>query len=46
MALLGKSIYSGGGMVTDVKPEHRLSPSATPPSAATCWCPKGQRAGR
>jgi cytochrome c biogenesis protein len=27
----------GGGLIADVKPEHRL-PDATPPSAATCWC--------
>ena len=25
MALLGKSVYTGGGLIADVKPEHRLS---------------------
>lgn len=27
MALLGKSTYAGGGLIRDVPPEHRLSPS-------------------
>lgn len=27
MLLNGKSAYSGGGLISDVKPEHRLSPS-------------------
>ncbi len=44
MALLGKSIYSGGGMVGDVKPEHRLSP-ANPTFRGNLMVPEGQRAG-
>ncbi len=27
MLLNGKSVYKGGGLISDVKPEHRLSPS-------------------
>jgi cytochrome c biogenesis protein len=37
----GKSVYAGGGMIADVKPEHRLS-RPTPPSAATWWCPRAR----
>jgi cytochrome c biogenesis protein len=41
MLLGGKTPYTGGGLIADVKPEHRLS-AATPPSAATCWWPRAR----
>jgi cytochrome c biogenesis protein len=44
MALLGKSVYSGSGLVGDVKPEHRLSP-ANPTFRGNLMVPEGQRAG-
>jgi cytochrome c biogenesis protein len=31
-----RSTLRGQGLIADVKPEHRLSASATPPSGATC----------
>jgi cytochrome c biogenesis protein len=45
MWLGGKTPYAGGGLIADVKPEHRLS-SATPPSVATCWWPKARSRAR
>jgi cytochrome c biogenesis protein len=44
MALLGKSVYGGGGMITDVKPEHRLA-STNPTFRGNLMVPEGQRAG-
>lgn len=44
MALLGKSVYSGSGMISDVKPEHRLSPR-NPTFRGNLMVPEGQRAG-
>jgi cytochrome c biogenesis protein len=39
MALQGKTPFEGGGLISDVPAEHRLA-NATPPSAATSWCPR------
>jgi cytochrome c biogenesis protein len=44
MALLGKSVYSGGGMIADVKPEHRLA-ATNPTFRGNLMVPEGQRAG-
>jgi cytochrome c biogenesis protein len=44
MALLGKSVYSGGGLINDVKPEHRLS-EKNPTFRGNLMVPEGQRAG-
>lgn len=44
MALLGKSVYSGGGLISDVKPEHRLS-ERNPTFRGNLMVPEGQRAG-
>jgi cytochrome c biogenesis protein ResB len=39
MLFNGKTPYTGGGLIADVKPEHRLR-TATRPFAATCWWPR------
>jgi cytochrome c biogenesis protein len=44
MTLLGKSVYTGGGMIADVKPEHRLS-ATNPTFRGNLMVPEGQRAG-
>jgi cytochrome c biogenesis protein len=44
MALLGKSVYTGGGFIKDVTPEHRLS-TANPTFRANLSVPEGARAG-
>ncbi|MES2957783.1 MAG: cytochrome c biogenesis protein ResB [Pseudomonadota bacterium] len=44
MALFGKSAYAGGGLIRDVKPEHRLSPN-NPTFRGNLLVPEGQRAG-
>ncbi len=44
MALLGKTSYTGGGFIRDVKPEHRLSP-ANPTFRGNLQVPEGGRAG-
>jgi cytochrome c biogenesis protein len=44
MALLGKSVYNGGGMIGDVKPEHRLA-ATNPTFRGNLMVPEGQRAG-
>ncbi|HVK33866.1 MAG TPA: cytochrome c biogenesis protein ResB, partial [Burkholderiaceae bacterium] len=44
MALLGKSVYAGGGLISDVKPEHRLS-ERNPTFRGNLMVPEGQRAG-
>lgn len=44
MALLGKSVYTGGGLISDVKPEHRLS-ERNPTFRGNLMVPEGQRAG-
>jgi len=44
MALLGKSVYSGGGLISEVKPEHRLS-ERNPTFRGNLMVPEGQRAG-
>jgi cytochrome c biogenesis protein len=44
MALLGKSVYSGGGLIRDVGPEHRLGPR-NPTFRANLLVPEGGRAG-
>jgi cytochrome c biogenesis protein len=44
MALLGKSVYGGGGMISEVKPEHRLA-ATNPTFRGNLMVPEGQRAG-
>jgi cytochrome c biogenesis protein len=44
MALLGKSVYNGGGTIGDVRDEHRLS-AANPTFRGNLMVPEGQRAG-
>jgi cytochrome c biogenesis protein len=44
MALLGKSVYSGGGMISQVSDTHRLSAS-NPTFRGNLMVPEGQRAG-
>jgi len=44
MALLGKTSFTGGGLIRDVKPEHRLSPS-NPTFRGNLQVPEGGRAG-
>jgi cytochrome c biogenesis protein len=44
MLLLGKQPYQGGGLIRDVKPEHRLSP-ANPTFRGNLLVPEGARAG-
>ncbi len=44
MALLGKTAYSGGGMIADVAPEHRLS-AGNPTFRGNLLVPEGSRAG-
>jgi cytochrome c biogenesis protein len=44
MLLLGKHPYQGGGLIRDVKPEHRLSP-ANPTFRGNLLVPEGARAG-
>jgi len=44
MALLGKSTFSGGGLITDVPPEHRLSVN-NPTFRGNLFVPEGARAG-
>jgi cytochrome c biogenesis protein len=44
MALQGKTPFFGGGMMRDVKPEHRLS-SSTPTFRGNLFVPEGVRAG-
>ena len=44
MALLGKTAYTGGGLIKDVKPEHRLS-AANPTFRGDLPVPEGGRSG-
>ena len=44
MALLGKTAYSGGGLINDVKPQHRLSEN-NPTFRGNLLVPEGGRAG-
>jgi cytochrome c biogenesis protein len=44
MALQGKSIFAGGGMISEVKPEHRLGPN-NPAFRGNLLVPEGARAG-
>jgi cytochrome c biogenesis protein len=44
MALLGKQVFAGGGLVSDVPPEHRLSVS-NPTFRGNLYVPEGARAG-
>jgi cytochrome c biogenesis protein len=44
MALQGKSIFDGGGMIRDVLPEHRLGPN-NPTFRGNLLVPEGARAG-
>ncbi len=44
MALLGKTAYAGGGLISDVKPEHRL-PLANPTYRGNLLVTEGGRAG-
>lgn len=44
MALFGKSVFNGGGLVSDVKPEHRLSVN-NPTFRGNLYVPEGARAG-
>jgi cytochrome c biogenesis protein len=44
MALLGKSVYTGGGLIRDVGPEHRLGPR-NPTFRGNLLVPEGGRAG-
>ena len=44
MALLGKTAYTGGGLISDVKPEHRL-PLANPTYRGNLLVSEGGRAG-
>ncbi len=44
MALFGKSVFDGGGLVSDVKPEHRLSVN-NPTFRGNLYVPEGARAG-
>lgn len=44
MAAQGKTIFAGGGMIADVKPEHRLPPG-NPSFRGNLLVPEGGRAG-
>jgi cytochrome c biogenesis protein len=44
MAVQGKSIFEGGGMIRDVQPEHRLGPN-NPTFRGNLLVPEGARAG-
>jgi cytochrome c biogenesis protein len=44
MALQGKTIFDGGGMLRDVRPEHRLGPN-NPTFRGNLLVPEGARAG-
>jgi cytochrome c biogenesis protein len=44
MALTGKTAYPGGGLISDVKPEHRLA-STNPTFRGNLLVPEGARAG-
>jgi cytochrome c biogenesis protein len=44
MALLGKQVFDGGGLVSDVPPQHRLSVS-NPTFRGNLFVPEGARAG-
>ncbi len=44
MALLGKKVFNGGGMITEVPPEHRLAAS-NPTYRGNLFVPEGARAG-
>jgi cytochrome c biogenesis protein len=44
MALLGKSSFSGGGLIAEVPPEHRLSAN-NPTFRGNLFVPEGARAG-
>ncbi len=44
MLLQGKTTFSGGGMIADVTPEHRLGPD-TPTFRANLLVPEGSRSG-
>ena len=44
MALLGKTSFAGGGLITEVAPEHRLSEN-NPTFRANLFVPEGARAG-
>jgi cytochrome c biogenesis protein len=44
MALLGKQVFGGGGLVADVPPEHRLSVN-NPTFRGNLYVPEGARAG-
>ncbi len=44
MALLGKSVYTGGGMISEVRDEHRLA-ATNPTFRGNLMVPEGQRAG-
>ncbi|MBP6902326.1 MAG: cytochrome c biogenesis protein ResB [Burkholderiaceae bacterium] len=44
MALLGKTPYGGGGLISEVKPEHRLAAS-NPTFRGNLLVPEGARAG-
>ena len=44
MALLGKSSFSGGGLIADVPPEHRMSVN-NPTFRGNLFVPEGARAG-
>jgi cytochrome c biogenesis protein len=44
MALQGKSIFAGGGMLSEVRPEHRLGPN-NPAFRGNLLVPEGARAG-
>ena len=43
MALLGKTAYSGGGLIKDIAPQHRLSPQ-NPTFRGNLFVPEGARA--
>ena len=36
----GKSVYTGGGLIADVPPQHRLSPQQPDLPRQHRWCPK------
>jgi len=44
MALLGKQVFAGGGLVSEVPPEHRLSVN-NPTFRGNLYVPEGARAG-
>jgi cytochrome c biogenesis protein len=44
MALLGKTVFGGGGLMTEVPPEHRLSVN-NPTFRGNLYVPEGARAG-